>query len=466
MIRFKQHNSLMVAVRLAAIPCLLIASHVALSGPAEDAARLGTDELNCLGGVRAGSETGVAEYTGKWFKQWPGMKNKTGYEPGPYADEKPILKITADNYKAHEQHLTEGMIEMFIKYPETFYMNVYPSHRDFAVNDEMVCKVSKHNAVNARLSNNGLTAHAALGGTMFPFPKTGLEAVWNTMFAHRSWSEDVVYDIADVYENGTVGWGKVEFRTFAPLGAEYSAGELRTTSDHDVAAYFFHKTILPARSANEVTVGFQPLDFNQQSTQAWQYQPGIRRVRKAPEVGFDYPVPPAGLRTSDGDSGFNGSPEYFNWKLIGRKEIYVPYNNFKINDPALSYKELTTLNTLNPEYVRYELHRVWLIEGTVKDGYRHIYKRRVLYADEDGWRTLAADAWDNQDEMFHVTAILWFYSQESGAWHRGVSLYHDLSSGAYEATYLVNQSGDKWWRLNQPMNPRDFSPQAAARAGQ
>ena len=466
MIQLNTHKLAMTGVRVAAILSLLFVSHVALAGPAEEAARIGSDELNCFGAIRAGSETGVAEYTGKWFKEWPGMKNKTGYEPGPYADEKPTLKITAENYKTHEQHLTEGMKEMFIKYPKTFYMNIYPSHRDFAVDDDVVCQVSKHNAQNAKLSNEGLTVDAALGGTLFPFAKSGAEAVWNAMFAHRSWSEDVVYDTADVYENGTVGWGKVEFRTFAPLGPMYTPGKLLTTADSDVAAYFFHKTILPSRAANEVAVGFQPLDFSKESTQAWQYQPGIRRVRKAPEVGFDYPVPPAGLRTSDDDSGFNGSPEYYNWKLIGRKETYVPYNNFKINDPALSYKELTTLNTLNPEHIRYELHRVWLIEGTVKDGYRHIYKKRVLYADEDGWRVLTADTWDNQDMIYRVTSILWFYSQEAGAWHRGVSLYHDLSSGAYEATYLVNEAGNKWWRLNQPMNKRDFSPQAAARAGQ
>ena len=452
--------------------CLLIVfSACKVAGAAAEnspalASQLGGEIYNCFGGERAGSESGVAEYTGKWFKQWPGMQNKTGYEPGPYADEQPVFKITAANYTEHKQHLTAGMQALFEKYPDSFYMPVYPSHRDFRFDDEIVCEAARENAKNAQLTDDGLGVDAQLGGPFFPFPDMGLEAVWNAIFANRPWSEKVTYDTADVYANGTTGWGKVEFKTYAPSGPQAAKGTAVRTTDEKVAAYFFYKSLLPARLKGEVSVGFQPLNFSQEATQAWQYQPGIRRVRKAPEIGYDYPVPPAGLRTSDDDSGFNGSPDRYNWTLLGKQEIYVPYNNFGINDPALSYDELITPNTINPEHLRYELHRVWVIEGTLKDGFRHIYKKRRLYADEDGWRILSADAWDERDALYRVSMILWFYSQEAGAYHRGVSVYHDLSSGAYEATYLVNQSGEKWWRLNLPMKKKDFSPEAAQRAGQ
>lgn len=440
-------------------------SFTAQASAQEEAALLGGDKYTCMGAERAGSESGVAEYTGKWFKTWPGMQSQTGYEPGPFADEQPLFKITADNYEEHKQHLTDGMIALFENYPDKFYMNIYPSHRDFAVaEDDSVCEVTKDNAINAKIVDEGLGIDARLGGPAFPFPKSGIEAIWNSIFPYRAWSEKVIYDTADVYENDTVAWGKSEFMVFAPLGMAKKNKKPRTTDG--VAAYFFYKTILPARSAGEVAVGYMPLNFNKESLQAWQYQPGLRRVRKAPEVGFDYPVPPAGLRTTDDDSGFNGSPERYNWTLMGKKEVYVPYHNFKVNDPALSYDQLITKNTLNPEYVRYELHRLWVIEANLKDGFRHIYKKRRLYADEDGWLTLTADAWDTQDKIYRVTLILYFYSQESGTFHRGVSLYHDLSSGAYEATYLVNAAGKDWWRLNTKMKKQQFSPQAAERAGQ
>jgi hypothetical protein len=171
------------------------------------------------------------------------------------------------------------------------------------------------------------------------------------------------------------------------------------------------------------------------------------------------------LRTVDDDYVFNGSPERYTWKLVGKQEIYVPYHNFKVNDPALKYSELIKPNTINPDYVRYELHRVWVVEANLKQGVRHIYKKRILYADEDNWLALWADNYDNRDQLWRIAFVAYFYSQESKTFHRGASMYHDLTSGAYEAGYLTNERGKDWWRLNQPMSPAMFAPEAAARAG-
>lgn len=422
---------------------------------------LGGDKLTCMGAERAGTESGVAEYTGKWHKTWPGLKAEHGYDPGPYADEQPLFVITASNMSEYKDHLTEGQIGMFKKYPDSFKMKVYPSHRDFRFHD-WVCDVVKHNAVNAKIVDDGLGVDAISGGHPFPFPKSGLEAIWNVNKPFRAWTELSTHDTADVYENGTIAWGQSVFRTMNP-GNHPDGKKLPTTIPVD--GYFFVGTNLPARAKGEVAVGFQPNSYKGNATQAWQYNPGIRRVRKAPEVGFDYPVPPAGLRTVDDDYIFNGSPERYNWKLVGKKEIYIPYHTFKVNDPAVSYDELITPNTINPEYQRYELHRVWVIEAYLKDGVRHIYKKRRIYADEDSWLAYMSESYDNRDQLWRVNWVNYFYSQESGTFHRGVSLYHNLTSGAYEATYLVNESKE-WWRLNVPMNKQEFSPQAAARAGQ
>ena len=429
---------------------------------AEEAAKLDGPDLTCLGAEKAGTESGVAEYTGKWFKKWPGVTKDFGYVPGPFDDEQPLFTITASNYKEYEDKLTEGQKGMFAEYPDKFKMKVYPSHRDFRFAD-WVCGVVKTNATTAELIDDGLGVTGVSGAHPFPFPQNGSEAIWNVANTHRAWTEQVTYDTADVYENGTIAWGKSEFKTMNPNNHPTERGSF--TDPYQ--AYFFVKTLLPARSAGEVSVGFQPNNFAKESTQAWQYNPGIRRVRKAPEVGFDYPVPPAGLRTVDDDYIFNGSPERYNWKLVGKKEIYVPYNNNRANDPALKYDQLITPNTINPDSQRYELHRVWVIEADLKDGVRHIYKKRRIYADEDGWLALISESYDNQDALFKVNWVDYFYSQESGTYHRGISLYHNLTSGAYEATYLVNEADEAgWWRINTPMEPREFSPQAAQRAGQ
>ena len=182
-------------------------------------------------------------------------------------------------------------------------------------------------------------------------------------------------------------------------------------------------------------------------------------------MGTDYAVPPAGLHTVDDESQFNGTPQHYEWKLLGKREMLVPYHNFRINDPALKYDALIKPGTVNPDYVRYELHRVWVIEGKLKPGLRHVYGRRVLYADEDTWLPLWADNYDMRAQLFRTSFVNWFYSQESSTFHRGVTVYHDLSSGAYEATYLVNQAGAGWWRLNQKFPLSMFTPEAAARGG-
>lgn len=442
--------------------CLLgTAAQAAVSKEGE--AKLGSDQYNCLGGKIAGTEE-VAKWTGKWFKQWPGMNKESGYVPSPYADEKPDFTVTADNMSKYADKLTEGQKALLEKYPDEFRMNVYPSHRDFRMPD-YVCKDTKSNATHAKLIEDGLAVTGHGGGVPFPVPKTGLQAIWNVINAISGWSEEATYDSAAVYSNGDITWGRIHFKQMAPVNNPDP--DERKNYSSKVRSYFFQEYFKPARNSGEVAVGYQANNFKTGSTQAWQYQPGIRRVRKAPEVGFDYPIPPSGLRTTDSDYVFNGSPKLYNWKLLGKKVIYVPYNNFKVNDPALSYDELLGQHSLDPEYVRYEPHRVWAVEATLKEGKRHTFQRRVLYIDEDTWLALTADNYDQQGKLYRVPMVMYHYSQESGTYHRGVSVYHTLTSGAYVATYLVNErSEDQWWKLNRSMRKQEFSPEAAQRAGQ
>ncbi|MGJ8669527.1 MAG: DUF1329 domain-containing protein [Oceanococcus sp.] len=428
----------------------------------EDIAKLGGPDYTCMGAERAGTASGVAEFSGQWFKTWPGVNSEHGWEPGPYKDEAPLYEITAANMGEYAELMTPGQQALMKKYSDQFKMKVYPSHRDFRFAD-WVCDVVKHNAEHSEIIDDGLGVTGTAGAHPFPFPKTGLEAIYNAILPHRAFSEKTVFDIADVYATGSVAWGRARFMTMAP-GITPDRSQSPQYTDH-INAYFYMGFLLPDREKGFVAVGYQPNNFKSDSTQSWQYLPGIRRVRKAPEVGFDYPVPPSGLRTVDDDYLYNGSPERYNWTLVGKKEFLVPYHNFKLNSPELSYKEdIIRAGTINSDYVRYELHRVWVIEGNLKDGVRHIYKKRRLYVDEDTWLTFWADNYDGQGQLWRANFAAFFYSQESGTYHRGASIYHDLTSGNYEATYLTNES-DHWWRLNTPLKPAMFSPEAAARSG-
>ena len=446
-------------IGMAALTVILANSQANARVSAEKAAELDGPKLTCTGAERAGSATGVPPFTGKFPGTWPGVKNAYGYDPGPYAAEKPLFSITAQNKDKYADKLTLGELALFNKYPMSYRMDVYPSHRDFKDSDA-TCERTKKNAVTSEVIDDGRGVTGTGGAVPFPLPQSGLEAIWSVGNAGRTWTQSAICDIADVYSNGSIAWGRNKFEV---LTLNNDPKKPAQYTDR-INSHFYSGYLLPERDKGFVAVGYQPNNFAKEGTMSWQYLPGIRRVRQAPEVGFDYPVPPAGLRTVDDDYGFNGSPGRYTWKIVGKKEFYVPYNNFRVNDPTVKYKDLVQPNTINPDYVRYELHRVWVVEGTLKQGMRHIYGRRVLYADEDSWLALLADNYDTRDQLWRISLITYFYSQESHSWNRGASIYHDLSSGAYEASYLVNESSS-WWRLNTPMTPAQFSPAAAQQAG-
>lgn len=456
----------LVNIRFAATSALVaslgLLSPAVLAKPTpEQIAELGGPKLTCFGAEKAGTPSGVAEYTGKWLGTWPGQTKPSGYEPGPYADEKPLFTITAQNMAEYAARLTPGQQALLKKYPNAYKMNVYPSHRDFRFAD-WTCDTVKKNAASAEIVHDGLGISGEAGAIPFPFPTTGIEAIWNAINPHRAFTEKAITDIADVYANGSIAWGRNRFKTMNPGN---NPDRTKPASYQDkVNAYFYTGYLLPERDKGFVAVGYQPNDFTNDATASWQYQPGLRRVRQAPEVGFDYPVPPAGLRTVDDDYGFNGSPERYTWKLVGKQEIYIPYNNFKINDPALKYTDLIKPSTINPDYVRYELHRVWVIEGTLKEGVRHIYSKRTIFADEDTWLTMWADNYDGRGQLWRANFVAYFYSQQSSTYHRGTTVYHDLTSGAYEAGYMVNERGKDWWQLNIPLTEAEFKPESAGKA--
>ena len=428
--------------------------------PAALASQLDGPKTTCIGAERAGSAGGVAAYSGKFQGGWPGLKEPQGYSPGPYAEEQPLFTITAQNMAQYGAHLNEGQKALLQKYPQTFRMAVYPSHRDFRYADR-VCAIVKTNAATAQLRADGLSTVQVLGGIPFPFPQNGLEAIYNVERGAAEWSDSVVYDIADVYPGGSAAWGRTRLKVLVPSNDPKLAAPMKTP-DQAIAAYFYHEQMLPQRDKGTITVGSTSNDYKDSQISAWVYNPGLRRAKQAMDVGSDYPVPPGGMHTVDDESLFNGTPAHFSWKLLGKKELYVPYNNFKVNDPSLKYSELIKPNTINPDYQRYELHRVWVVEGELRPGERHVYSKRVLYIDEDSWAPLWSEGYDTRGQLWRTSFADIFYSPASQAFERGVVVYHDLSSGAYEATYLVNESKD-WWRFNDPgYTPMMFGPSALA----
>lgn len=428
--------------------------------PPEKIAELGGSKYTCMGAERSGTPSGVAEYAGKWLDSVPGLKTGAWSE-GPYASEQPLFTITASNAAQYEDRLTEGQKALLKTYPDTYKIPVYTSHRDFSIPD-WACDVVKKNAAESVIKDNGLTVTGVKGNISFPFPQNGLEAIWNVIQTHGVFTAEVTHSMAAVNDNGSISWGKES----AIYKTDMDDPNKRERKEEGIIVRNTSTTILPSRDKGTIQSAMSFSSYVNGSTQAWIYNPGTRRVRQAPEVGFDYPVPPFNLIGVDDVNIFNSSPERFDWTLVGKKEMYVPINNFKIDDQSIKYSELLKKGGPNPKYMRYELHRVWIIQGVLKPGFRHQYSKRVLYVDEDSWLPLMSDMYDRRGILWKTAMQNIRYFPEGKGSRATIGIYNDLLDHVYMAIYMTNEEGPSgWWKVGRTIGDDKFGPKALAAMG-
>ena len=443
---------------------LLMAGAAFAKVPAAEAEKLGK-ELTCVGAEKAGSKDGVPEYTGKWLGTPPGVQYtpNVGQHPvDPYANEKPVMSITADNMAQYAGKLSEGQKALFAKFPKTFRMDVYPGHRDFRYSDA-VCAAAKQNALNAELGDGGLSVKNGFRGAVsFPIPKNGQEALMNNMFPTRAFNEDKLADIANVLSDGTISWGRQRNQNLDYGNLPEEVGKPL----EGLMANSMTLVLLPEREKGSVSVSSEPVNFAKDKRLAWNYDPGTRRVRQLPEYGFDQPLGGSGGKmTIDSDRLFNGSPERYNWKLLGKREMYIPANSYKLHSKDVKYADLIKPGVPNADYFRWELRRVVAVEGTLKDSYRHLYGKRVLFLDEDTGMAVMSDMYDARGSLWQYAFINYYYGFDINAWQAGNAFFFDLNSGGYVA-YNLFQERPRAGILNKgDLKPSMFTPQAARNMG-
>lgn len=453
-------------VPLAAAALLVTSVPVSAKVSAAEADRLGKD-LTCVGAEKAGNKDGtIPPFSGKWLGAPPGINYKPNvgeHIVDPYPDDKPIFTITAQNMAQYADHLTDGQKAMFAKYPKTYRMPVYQGRRDFRYSDA-VCAAAKKNALTAELVNDGMGVNDwVYGAVPFPIPKNGSEALMNETFPTRAWTESNLHDIAVVNPSGGITWGRQNNLNLAPINNPAIFGQ---PVEGNVQAYSMALTLLPTREYGNGSVSQEPIDFSKGKRLAWSYDPGTRRVRQLPEFGFDQPIGgTSGLLMIDEDRLFNGSPERFDFKLLGKREIYVPANTYKLHGANVKYADLIKPGHANPDFMRYELRRVWVLEADLKPGYRHIYKKRMLYLDEDTWHAVIADNYDARGELWKHAEQNYYYAYDMDAWEAGNAFYYDLNSGGYVG-YNLFQEAKRGPVLNKgDMRPADFTPEALRSVG-
>ena len=437
---------------------LFAASVMAAVSP-DEAAKLGAS-LTPFGAEKAGNADGtIPEWTGGLATNAAAVDSR-GFLGNPFAGEKPLFTITAQNVDQYKDKLTPGQLAMFKRYPETYRMPVYTTHRSVTMPAEVV-EATKANALNTNMVQNGNGLEKFTVANAFPIPKNGLEVIWNHITRYRGGSVKRYVTQATPQTNGSYSlvYFDDEF-VFPNKLKDYDASK-----PSNVLFYFKQKVTAPSRLAGNVLLVHETLDQIKEPRMAWLYNAGQRRVRRAPQVSYDGPGTAAdGLRTSDNLDMYNGAPDRYEWKLNGKKEVYISYNNYELDSPKLKYDDIIKAGHINQDLTRYELHRVWHVTATLKSGERHIYAKRDFYIDEDSWQAAAIDHYDGRGNLWRVAEAhaLQYYNKQV-PWYSLEALY-DLQSGRYLALGMKNEEKQAY-EFGSVATSGDFTPSALRQSG-
>ena len=441
---------------LAALACAIPLTLNAGSKP-DQVQRLSAD-LTPVGAKRAGNAAGtIPEWTGGITEPIEGYQ-PGDHHPDPFAAEKALFLIDRSNHEAHADHLSAGQIAMLQRYPD-WHLPVYTTHRSAAL-PEHVYQMTAKNASTGQLGAEGEAVLNVAEGLPFPFPENAHELIWNHRLRYKGTGSS--RHIVLVAPTAGGSFNEVTM-TVDTLGLYYQPGATLESTDNRLL-YFLQRTESPARLAGSLVLVHESLNQALQPRSAWVYNPGQRRVIRAPNIAYDNPTAVTdGLHVSDMTDMFNGALDRFDWELLGKREIYVPYNAYRLHSDDLDYKDLVRPGHLDPQHLRYELHRVWVVEARLKEGERHINPRRTYYLDEDSYQILATDHYDSQGELWRYSEAHPIVFYEVPTLWTTVEIHHDLQSGRFVSYRLDPRKPIP--PFNDEMNPQQFTPQALRRAG-
>ena len=417
-------------------------------GP-EEIAKLGVEgtELTPAGAIRAGNAEGTIPEWKNERLQAPASFVAGTYHPDPFPGDKVLLKITAQNYNDHADKLSDGQKAMFKTYPN-WYMNVYQTRRT-AVYAPYLYEAAIKNAGTAEIVLAPEKGQGVVGfknahhSWAFPIPKDGNELLMNQATRPLNVWVDSNEQTLAITSTGKYTINQLSIQQHY----KYSDPDIKDFDVETDHLHYYQTLLAPAKVAGQVVLAKDPVSFTQKFRGAWAYSPGQRRVKRAPQIVYDNPLTASdGLATTDQKWGYNGPNDRFDWKLLGKKEMYVPYNAYKLHATDAGPENIITdEGRLNQDYARYELHRVWILEGTLKEGTSHDYAKRVMYLDEDSYFIMTVDGYDRRGDI-------WRY------WEDHDVMYYDIGFMAPAAEFQYDlQAGRMLALLFDKKNPPDFT---------
>lgn len=441
-------RSILALAALATLPALAAVTP-------DEAAKLKT-ELTPLGGERAANKDGtIPAWTGGYTTPIAGDR-PGGRRGDPFKDEKPLFSINAKNADQYADKLTDGTRALLKKYPDSYRVDIYKTHRTAAA-PQWVYDNTQKNATRGKLEAG--VPRGVYGGIPFPFPKTGEEVMWNHMLHWRgtSWKfannwYQLTADGRPVMVSDTEG--DQQFPYYYPDGTVDSF-EKGDGVFWDVRI----RNLGPALRAGEALLAHENVDANK--LQTWVYLTGQRRVRKLPNACCDAPTPAAaGVMSFDEIYTWTGRLDRFNWKVIGKKEMFIPYNNNLFMQPKTD-AQVMGKNHTNPDFMRWELHRVWVVEASLRQGQRHQAPKSRYYCDEDTWICVLGDRWDAGGQLWKTLWSQVFVAPDMPGNIIGSNGFNDLLSGAAFVGQLYN-SKPAQVTLQKRLPDSHFSPEAIA----
>lgn len=441
---------------------LCIASTLTMADYPTDPAELGKS-LTLFGAIQAGNAEGtIPAYTGGLTTPPAGHASGTGKLADPFADEKPLVRIDASNMAEYADQLSEGTKHLLQTRPD-YYLNVYPTHRTTAypqrVLDNTVRNATSGECVTEK--NGEALSSACRGGIPFPIPRTGHEVMWNKLVAYSPpMYGDIINWIVTGDGNQIVS---SKLATYGDLEGFY--GDYRANT----GAYktYIANVTGPARKAGEAQ-GFEDfMDPLVNSRRAWGYTPGQRRIKMAPEYSYDTPHSQlGGALVYDEIFLFSGAMDRFEWKLVGMKEMLIPYNNYHTQFGCVA-PELFQDTSMNPECERWELHRVWVVESTLKPGSRHIYSKRTFYFDEDNKQGGMYDAWDQSGKLYRSGFGYSFQVYEEGRIGPNMPSFtiYDFNKNMFSMTSAFDPEGNGFRYLEKGLSDNELQPSNIAGSG-
>jgi hypothetical protein len=421
--------------------------HVLAAVSADEAAAL-KSTLTPMGAEKAGNKDGsIPAWTGGYTTVPAGYKNGDS-RPDPFASEKPLY--------------SDGSKAMLKKYPDSYRLDVYPTHRTAAA-PQWVYDNTFANATRANLKD-GIWVDGAYGGVPFPIPKTGAEAMWN----HKlTWVGEATSYAFNNYVGTPDGKLVLSVRGYNKAMYPYykKDGSLETFKGQTELLRVW-MTDPPIKNGEQ----FVLIDSVNKPRQAWQYLPGQRRVRKAPTLGYDTPSDVnSGMEYYDESYIFLGDLDRYDWKLVGKKELYIPYNNNKFLQKDVSIDKQLMPHHINPDSTRWELHRVWVVEANLAPGKRHVVPKRRYYLDEDTWGAVLADGWDGQGQLWRTQIALPFLMMDGPFVFPNIQWStHNLQTGGWSGVGATNWSDPSYtyhFKMLNDVKTADFTPEAMSGEG-